>query len=84
MFIPLACTVGGLLVGLLAINMQGYTMPELIGAQQSKSDAPGGGSPLARIAPVLLLSLVTSTFGFSVGPEAPMVAAGSLVAPPSA
>ena len=29
--------------------------------------------------PLLLLSLITSTFGFSVGPEAPMVCAGGLV-----
>jgi len=79
LFIPAACTFGGLLVGLMAVNMQGYTMPALIGAQQSTSGAPGGASPAAFVAPVLLLSLITSTFGFSVGPEAPMVVAGSLV-----
>ena len=79
LFIPAACTFGGLLVGLLAVNLEGYTMAQLIGAQQSTSSAPGGASPANFIAPVLLLSLVTSTFGFSVGPEAPMVVAGSLV-----
>jgi len=79
LFIPLACTLGGLIVGLVNVNVKGYTMPELIGSQQSESDAPGGDSPSVFILPVLLLSLLTSTFGFSVGPEAPMVVAGSLV-----
>lgn len=79
LFIPMACTLGGLIVGLTAVNLKGYTMPELIGAQQSTSEAPGGDMPSKFIAPVLLLSLLTSTFGFSVGPEAPMVVAGSLV-----
>ena len=32
-----------------------------------------------HLLPLLLLSLVTSTFGFSVGPEAPMVCAGGLI-----
>lgn len=79
LFIPLACTLGGLIVGLVNVNVKGYAMPELIGSQQSESDAPGGDSPSVFILPVLLLSLLTSTFGFSVGPEAPMVVAGSLV-----
>ena len=79
LFIPFACTLGGLIVGLVNVNMQGYTMPELIRQQQSSDDAPGGASPAKFIPPVLLLSLLTSTFGFSVGPEAPMVVAGSLV-----
>ena len=47
--------------------------------RQLGGQATGGASPAHFIAPVLLLSLVTSTFGFSVGPEAPMVVAGSLV-----
>lgn len=79
LFIPMACTLGGLVVGLLTANLQGYAMPALIGAQQSEGDSPGGPSPAKFILPVLVLSLLTSTFGFSVGPEAPMVVAGSLV-----
>ena len=79
LFIPMVCTLGGLIVGLLAISLTGFTMPQLIGAQQSTSDSPGGATPGKYLAPVLLLSLLTSTFGFSVGPEAPMVVAGSLV-----
>lgn len=79
LFIPAACTTGGLLIGLLNVNLQGYTMPDLIGAQQSTNDAPGGADPARFVLPVLCLSLLTSTFGFSVGPEAPMVVAGSLV-----
>ena len=76
LFIPLACTLGGLVVGLVSTMAQGYTMADLIGSQQSKTDSPGGQAPLEFIGPVLLLSLLTSTFGFSVGPEAPMVVAG--------
>ena len=40
-----------------------------------------GSALLCRhhLLPLLLLSLVTSTFGFSVGPEAPMVCAGGLI-----
>jgi len=79
LFVPAACTVGGLLVGLTALRLQGYTMPELIARYQDEAGAPGGASPAASVLPVLLLSLLTSTFGFSVGPEAPMVVAGSLV-----
>ena len=79
LFIPAACTLGGLIVGLLNVNLNGYTMPQLIGAQQSEDDAPGGDAPATFVLPVLVLSLLTSTFGFSVGPEAPMVVAGSLV-----
>eukprot|EP00543_Licmophora_paradoxa_P004761 CAMPEP_0202454702 /NCGR_PEP_ID=MMETSP1360-20130828/12368_1 /ASSEMBLY_ACC=CAM_ASM_000848 /TAXON_ID=515479 /ORGANISM="Licmophora paradoxa, Strain CCMP2313" /LENGTH=389 /DNA_ID=CAMNT_0049074085 /DNA_START=27 /DNA_END=1196 /DNA_ORIENTATION=+ len=33
----------------------------------------------SSLIPVLLLSLLTSVFGFSVGPEAPMVASGGLI-----
>ena len=79
LFIPLACTLGGLIVGLLSVNLKGYGMAEIIATQQSTDDAPGGETPLRYVLPVLCLSLFTSTFGFSVGPEAPMVAAGSLV-----
>jgi len=75
LFVPAVCTLGGALVGLLAVNLPGTTMPDFIGTQNGQLSLPG----LRRLGPVLLLSLLTSTFGFSVGPEAPMVIAGALV-----
>ena len=63
----------------LTLNQLAHLLPGGRAAQQSEADAPGGSSPLRYLAPVLLLSLLTSTFGFSVGPEAPMVVAGSLL-----
>jgi len=75
LFMPAVCTLGGALVGLLAVNLPSTTMPDFIGTQNGQLSLPG----LRRLAPVLLLSLLTSAFGFSVGPEAPMVIAGALV-----
>ena len=72
---PAVCTLGGLLVGLLAANLRSTTMPDFIGTQNGQLSLPGIGT----LGPLLLLSLLTSTFGFSVGPEAPMVIAGALV-----
>ena len=77
LFVPAACTLGGALVGLLAVNLPSTTMPDFIGTQNSQQNSLPG-SQRTRLAPVLLLSLLTSTFGFSVGPEAPMVIAGAL------
>lgn len=72
---PAVCTLGGALVGLLAANLRSTTMPDFIGTQNGQLSLPGIGT----LGPLLLLSLLTSTFGFSVGPEAPMVIAGALV-----
>ena len=77
LFVPAACTLGGAVVGLLAVNLPTTGMPDFIGKQRSTMDSLPGIRPY--LAPVLLLSLLTSTFGFSVGPEAPMVVAGALV-----
>jgi len=71
------CTLGGLVVGLLAVNLQSVGMPDFIAKQRSSTESLPGLRPY--LAPLLLLSLLTSTFGFSVGPEAPMVVAGGLV-----
>jgi len=77
LYIPAICTLGGALIGLLAANLQSVGMPNFIAKQQSDDDSLPGVRPF--LAPLLLLSLLTSTFGFSVGPEAPMVVAGALV-----
>lgn len=75
--VPAICTLGGALIGALASNLPSVTMPDFIGSQTSTTTSlPGVWPFLPR---VLLLSLLTSTFGFSVGPEAPMVLAGGLV-----
>ena len=74
---PAVCTLGGALIGVLASNLPSVTMSDFIGSQTSTSTSlPGVWPFLPR---VLLLSLCTSAFGFSVGPEAPMVLAGGLV-----
>ena len=77
LIVPAICTMGGALIGVLASNLPSVTMPDFIGSQTSTTTSlPGVWPFLPR---VLLLSLLTSTFGFSVGPEAPMVLAGGLV-----
>lgn len=57
-----------------------FTVADFVSAFSSVP-AESGTLPQSRYSlfPLLLLSLVTSTFGFSVGPEAPMVCAGGLV-----
>ena len=76
LFIPLTCTLGGLIVGLLAAKLPpSATMVDVIREQNSVDSSLPGIKPLPS---VLLLSLLTSTFGFSVGPEAPMVVSGAL------
>eukprot|EP00966_Prymnesium_polylepis_P285894 6604241-Prymnesium_polylepis.1 len=77
LFIPAVCTIGGAVVGLLAVNLESIGMPDFIAKQRSSSESLPGLRPY--LGPLLLLSLLTSTFGFSVGPEAPMVVAGGLV-----
>ena len=79
LFITGMCTMGGLLVGLLSLRFPStFTVADFV---SSFSAAPAKTLPLSgdHLLPLLLLSLVTSTFGFSVGPEAPMVCAGALI-----
>jgi H+/Cl- antiporter ClcA len=89
-YITTTCTVGGLLVGLLSSTdafQSSFTVADfvvLLSATHDTVDASAAAPPLlppcrTALASVLLLSLVTATFGFSVGPEAPMVCAGALV-----
>lgn len=81
-YIPLTCSIGGLLMGILSIRLNpSFIVTDFVRAL-SGSDAHTDIFP-SKLMPalfnLLLLSLVTSTFGFSVGPEAPMVCAGGLV-----
>ena len=81
-YIAYTCAVGGLLMGLLSHKLKPtYIVADFVstlsGSGENKSSALPGLIP--SLPNLLLLSLVTSTFGFSVGPEAPMVCAGGLV-----
>ena len=79
-FITGICTLGGLLMGVLssALSSSTFTVADFVSIFSSSGDK---SLPSIRVylLPLLLLSLVTSTFGFSVGPEAPMVCAGALI-----
>ena len=79
-FITGLCTLGGLLMGILssALSSSTFTVADFVTLFSSPSRK---SLPTIRVhlLPLLLLSLVTSTFGFSVGPEAPMVCAGALI-----
>lgn len=79
-FITGLCTCGGLLMGILssALSSSTFTVADFV-ALFSADGRKSLPSIRVYLLPLLLLSLVTSTFGFSVGPEAPMVCAGALI-----
>lgn len=79
-YILFTMSLGGLLMGILSSKLKpSYIVAEFVSALSGEK----GGNTLPKLLPVLpnllILSLVTSTFGFSVGPEAPMVCAGGLI-----
>ena len=79
-YILCTMSLGGLLMGMLSSKLKpSYIVAEFVSTLSGKK----GGDKLPKLLPVLpnllILSLVTSTFGFSVGPEAPMVCAGGLI-----
>lgn len=87
-YITGVCTIGGLLVGCISstFKSKSFTVAEFVSvfsASTSQTTKNENTRILPRsrdsLFPLLLLSLLTSTFGFSVGPEAPMVCAGALV-----
>ena len=80
-FITGTCTIGGLLMGIISSKFRGsYTVADFVLAFSSvPAEADSLPQSRSSLFPLLLLSIVTSTFGFSVGPEAPMVCAGALV-----
>ena len=68
-FITGVCTFGGLLMGILSSKFNAtFTVADFVSAFSS---APIQTLPSSTIHlfPLLLMSLITSTFGFSVGPE---------------
>lgn len=80
-FITSVCSFGGLAMGLLSSKYTGaLTVADFVAAFSSIPAASDRLPPSRNaLLPLLVLSLVTSTFGFSVGPEAPMVCAGALL-----
>jgi len=80
-YILCTMSLGGLLMGILSsILKPSYTVAEFVAALSGKkSDVSKLPALLPALPNLLILSLVTSTFGFSVGPEAPMVCAGGLI-----
>lgn len=79
LFVTGTCTLGGLMMGLLSCKLSStFAVSDFVSAF---SQVPAETLPSSRVhvLPLLLLSLVTSSFGFSVGPEAPMVCAGALL-----
>ena len=78
-FITTVCTLGGLSMGVLSKKFpSAFTVADFVHSY-SGDEVKALPSSKTNLLPVLLLSLVTSTFGFSVGPEAPMVCAGALI-----
>uniref|UniRef100_A0A7S4JVC3 Chloride channel protein n=1 Tax=Odontella aurita TaxID=265563 RepID=A0A7S4JVC3_9STRA len=81
-FITGTLALGGLLVGIVSSRLKSpaYTVADFVSAFAAVP-AEARELPRSRTAllPLLVLSLITSSFGFSVGPEAPMVCAGGLV-----
>ena len=80
-YILCTMSLGGLLMGILSsILKPSHTVAEFVAALSGKkSDVSKLPALLPALPNLLILSLVTSTFGFSVGPEAPMVCAGGLI-----
>ena len=77
-------SIGGLIMGILSMKLQPtYAVADFVLALSGSGSDGCKASLLPELMPaltnLLLLSLVTSTFGFSVGPEAPMVCAGGLI-----
>ena len=77
-FITAMCTLGGLLMGLVTTYSDqcgsSFNVSDFVGALSSVPEHQHALPPSRlHVVPLLFLSLITSTFGFSVGPEAPMV-----------
>ena len=85
-FITAMCTFGGLLMGLITTYSDqcgsSFNVSDFVGALSSVPEHQHA-LPKSRlhVVPLLFLSLITSTFGFSVGPEAPMVRTNMLERP---
>lgn len=79
LFITSTCTLGGLLMGILSTKLYStFAVSDFVSALSS---APAQALPSSRnnVLALLMLALTTSMFGFSLGPEAPMVCAGGLI-----
>jgi len=72
---------GGLIMGILSSKLKAsFTVADFVsGLSSAPKEAEQLPQSRSSLFPLLILSLVTTTFGFSVGPEAPMVCDGGLV-----
>lgn len=78
-FIPAMLTTGGLVIGLLSARFPDTFMVSDFVTAFSKRRPTKLPSSKLNLLPLLGMSLLTSAFGFSKGPEAPMVCAGGLI-----
>ncbi|KAL3805918.1 hypothetical protein HJC23_007879 [Cyclotella cryptica] len=79
-YIAVTISFGGLLVGILhALLDKSYTLPEFILDLSGKPSPQNVPTLFPALVHTLLLSIVTSSFAFSVGPEAPMISAGCMI-----
>ena len=84
-FITGMFTLGGFTIGILSSLFESveYTVADFVSAFSSSSSKAENENELPNsrtsLMPLLLMSLITSAFGFSLGPEAPMVCAGSIL-----
>ena len=94
-FITGVCTVGGLIMGILSskLHSKSFTLADFILAfssspakvedlplsPSSRSSHHAGDGVVGTVTSLLVQSLVTCAFGFSVGPEAPIICMGALV-----
>lgn len=78
-FITSVCTIGGVMMGILSAKFGTvFNQGDLV---SSYSSTPSIRLPnlSGNLLPLLLMSLITSAAGFSVGPEAPLCTGGALV-----
>jgi len=71
-FMVSVCTLGGIIVGTLGSldsNVDTFTVGDFVSAFSSSGKITSLPSSSVHLMPLLTMSLLTSTFGFSVGPE---------------
>jgi H+/Cl- antiporter ClcA len=79
-FIPGVMTAGGLLIAAISSNLKTPTFAvyDFVSGFSSTGKVEPLPSSRVHLVPLMILCLLTSSFGFSLGPEAPMVCAGGL------
>ena len=80
LFLPGIMTMGGLIIAAIASNLKTPTFAvyDFVSGFSSKTKVEKLPPSRIHLLPLMGLCLLTSSFGFSLGPEAPMVCAGGL------